>query len=490
MPYKLLIFISIFWAMSLNAQNKKQNGVVRLINSGKKPLPNVTVQFNDAPPTTSDENGKFTLAFQNTVAGQVITPSNVGKVGYELVNARTLFSLKLGNTANPPLVILMAKQGEIAQARMEYYNISLEAVTTGYRERVQKLQNELNQEKINTQEFQEKYSKLTEQLETQEARLNDLADKFARTNFDDVSDLYKEAFELFKAGDIEGAIAKLEEVDLMGRVDERIKEREKIKELIERKVENEQGIKENIEALKLSIELYALNYEIEKAAEVYEKLLLLDENDFEIITYAANFYRENHFYERAFDLYSKIISQPQAEDWQIANAYGFLGSLYTETGNLAQALENFLKFNEFCKKAYQYVPENTFYKENLAISYSKLGDIHSSLGNLDKALTFFEEDIKLTTELYEQYPKNANFKNGLAISYYKLGDTYTNLGNLEKALTFFENHNRLVKELYEQFPENVNFKNNLAISYEKLGDAHSNLGNLEKALIFLKNAID
>lgn len=116
-------------SLSLPAQNQKQNGVVRLMNSGKQALPEVTVQFSDAVPTTSGTDGKFTLVFQETQPGEVLSPSKICKTGYELINEKEVYSQKLGDAPNPPIVILMAEFGFLINKKAEYYNISLQALT-------------------------------------------------------------------------------------------------------------------------------------------------------------------------------------------------------------------------------------------------------------------------------------------------------------------------------------------------------------------------
>ncbi len=111
----------------------------------------------------------------------------------------------------------------------------------------------------------------------------------------------------------------------------------------------------------------------------------------------------------------------------------------------------------------------------LAISYEKLGEIYTNLGNIKQALAFFEKRSQLGEELYKTYPDNINFKEGLAWSYQFLGLTHSNLGNLRKILLFFEKMNNLFIELYETFPSNLKFKDGLALSYLYLGETQEKL---------------
>jgi tetratricopeptide (TPR) repeat protein len=204
--------------------------------------------------------------------------------------------------------------------------------------------------------------------------------------------------------------------------------------------------------------------------------------------------------DKAMQTYGKMMSiqealcqkDPDNSDYKngLAISYSKLGSTHEALGNLDKALAFFEQFNQLLEVLYADYPNNVAFKNGLAISYSKLGSTHEALGNLDKALAFFEEQTKLFEALYADYPNNVTFKNGLAISYQYLGDTHTELGNLDKALAFFEKDIELSEALHADYPNNVVFKNGLAVSYQYLGNTHTALGNLEKALAFFEKDIE
>jgi tetratricopeptide (TPR) repeat protein len=192
-------------------------------------------------------------------------------------------------------------------------------------------------------------------------------------------------------------------------------------------------------------------------------------------------------FDECYRLSSELLKiLPQNADYKnnLGRAFSRLGKTHSALGNLEKALKYFEMRSELGKELHEVFPQNVSFKNGLAISYSKVGETHAALGNLEKALKYFEQDLELIKELTESFPQNVSFKNGLAISYSKLGDTHFALGNLEKALKYFEMRSQLGKELHEAFPKNVDFKNGLAISYQNLGNTHSTLGNLEKALKF------
>jgi tetratricopeptide (TPR) repeat protein len=477
----LSIFLG-FYTISFFAQAPLiQNGLVREQNSGKRPVTDVQIIFLQAAPTTSDGAGKFRLAFAGKKAGDLVFMTEIAKKGYELVNDKELEHVKLSSTDQFGTDIIVAKAGVLDAAKKEYYAISDKALKAGFEKQKALLKGELVKAQLSEKQYQDQFEALQKQYDNQRKELDNLSEKFAKVNFDDVSVLYKEALELFKDGKIDDAIKKLESADLMGRTDKRLKERERI---ANENAINEKGIQEDLKLLKFQADLYILKFDIAKAEVVYDCMLLLDSTNLDILSSVADFYRENHRYEKALRLYPKIIEHPQAKAWQKGNAYGHLGELYSTTGNLNKAMEAYTKDYQIYTSLSKNAPDNTFYKQNLAVGYSKLGETYTNLGDLDKALSYYEENNRIEKEIYTAYPKNTDFKNGLAISCEKLGITHTSLGNLDLALRFFEKEIELSKELYVAYPTNVNFKDGLASSYQYLGNTHTSLGNLDKALHF------
>jgi tetratricopeptide (TPR) repeat protein len=493
MKRTLLLSAILLIALTSSTAQKIQHAMVREQNSGRKPLPGAQVIFSDAVPTTSDGDGRFRLVFQNKKAGEWVFLTEIQKAGYELVNNKEIEQLKLGNTDSLGTDVILAKAGVLEAAKKEYYAISDKALKAGFEKEKAALRAQLQQALISQEQFSEQLEALQKQFDTQQKELDQLADKFARVNFDDVSALFQEALQLFKDGRINEAIAKLESANLLGRTDQRLKERERIyaaeQEIASQKAQNEAGIKEDIKALQLQAQLYVLNAQPRKAEALYDRLILLDSTNLEILRECADFFRENHFYEKALRALPLIINHPNAEEWQKANAHGNMGEMFRAIGQLEPALNAFLAFEKTYQELLNTDPSRAVYKYNLAISYEKLGQTNADLGNLEQALRFFEEQTLLFKELYESYPNNVSFKNGLAISYQFLGNTHTSSGHLEQALRFFEEYNQLEKELYESYPNNVEFKNNLALSYAKLAliNLEKNIG-LSTAKNYLKQA--
>lgn len=482
---------SFFFSLALgNLLAQVQTGLVREQNSNKTPLANVQVIFSDALPSSSDQSGRFRLAFSGKKPGDLIFFQEITKKDYEIVNQKELHVLKIGSNTNLGKDIILTKVGQLDAAKKEYYGISDKALQASFNKEKIALQERLKNVQLTQQEYLGKFNALSEQYEQQQKDLDALADVFARTNFDDVSEEYKQAFELFKVGKINEALKILEGTNLLSRTEKRLKEKKRIEaaaiKIAEQKEQNEKEIQEDLQGLQLQAQLYVLTFQVEKAEGLYDQVLRLDSTDLTILQDVADFYRENHRYDKAIHLLNSIIVHPLAQDWLKANAHGEIGDMYTAIGQVGPATQAYL----VCQKIYSDLlsenPKSLYWKNGFAVSLEKLGDINISLGDLDKALSFFLEERNLYIELCKSYPISEEFKNGLSFSYERLGETYTSLGHLDKALAFFEDFSKVMEDLYVSYSQNVNFKIRLAISYSKLGETQTALGRLNKALIFFE----
>lgn len=326
MKKALLSFAIMFLRVVLFTQTPLviQLGLVREQNSGKKPLADVQVIFSDAVPATSDQSGKFRLTFSGKKAGDLIFLTQITKKDYELVNEKELQVLKIGSTDHLGVDLILAKKGSVDAAKKEYYAVSDKALLAGFNKRKQKLQEQIQHAEITQQEYLDQFEELQEQYDRQRKSLDALAEKFAKVNFDDVSVVYRESLELFKAGKIDEAIKKLEDADLLTRSDLHIQERIRINTATEtitnQKAENEKGIQEDIQAMLRQAQFYVLKGQNTDAKPYYDQLLLLDTTSLTILQECADFYKKNNFFDKALPLYQKIIVHPQVAESQKINA--------------------------------------------------------------------------------------------------------------------------------------------------------------------------
>jgi tetratricopeptide (TPR) repeat protein len=481
----LVFIVTIILATNLSAQTISQEGKARELNSNNQPIPGVFIKFENSASANSDSNGNFRLYFLEKKSGDIIFLEDVKKSGYELVNQKELEVTTLTNAERLNKDIILAKIGVIDAAKKEYYGISDKALTTSFEKEKNKLKSELNAAKLNQQDYLSQLQSLQEQYDLQKKSLDDLSEKFATTNFDDVEPIYLEALELFKNGDILSAIAKLENTNSSEQTSKILKEEKRIaaaQQELDTQKENLDKIKQNqISAVSLLADMYSLNFDRIKAKEQYDQLISLDSSDIEILQRSGYFYKNQHFYEDAIAIYKGIIKHPEAKPWQIGDAQLHLGDLYTSTGSLKEALNSFKESYNIYKDL-QIYRSSLLFKNGLAQAHWKIGVAFKSLGLLEKSLTELETFKKLQEELVEALPDNVDYKRNLAVAYEKLGITTSAIGDLKTALEFFLHRYELAKQLTNADPSSLDLKNHLALANFYLGKTYEDLGDLPQAL--------
>ena len=303
MKKAISLLISFIIFSSLSAQVVYQEAAARELNSNRKPLHGVFIKFEDAGSANSDDKGNFRLAFQDKEAGDVIFLEDIKKSGYQLVNRKDFEVTKISNTNSLGADVILAKTGVLDAAKKEYYGVSDRALLAGVEKEKSALKTKLKTAQLNQEEYFGQLQVLQEQYDQQQKSLDALAAKFARINFDDVEPIYQDALELFKSGKVAEAIAKLEGADPAKRTAEIIREEKRIAnaqaDLDNQKAELADEKKKQIAAIRLLADMYNVNFDPEKAEAQYDQLLLLDSTNLEILQQAADFYREQHRYDKA-----------------------------------------------------------------------------------------------------------------------------------------------------------------------------------------------
>ncbi|MEL6865735.1 MAG: tetratricopeptide repeat protein, partial [Bacteroidota bacterium] len=398
--------ICLLLLMSINsfAQQVDLSGQISIHNSKYESKTKTIRYVADAQVTApyggadiSDVKGRFDLAFVGIEKGNSIT-IDVDKYGLKVVNQKDLIDVVLGRTTL--LRIYMAEPKKLAQVQTEFYEISEQALLAEVNRKIAILEKE-GEEKDQLivqlkKDFRLEYLgkneaiyKLQEQLEEAKKKLPAFAKELAYVNLDFASDLYIEAYELFKAGKIKEALEVLDEAQLEKAARDGLATISIGEQAIEKGRETVQQV---IDSYQLKADGYNLLFEYRNAAAVYEKAILLLE---EI---------------------------KEEEDLELADAYREIGSIYQDLGVYQKALEYYLKNVSICEDL---LAEND---STLAMSYNNLALIYKDLGDYEKALTAQQEALNIFEYVLE--PNHPS----IATSYNNLAGIYQDLGDYDKAL--------------------------------------------------------
>ncbi|MCB0642349.1 MAG: hypothetical protein KDC44_11950, partial [Phaeodactylibacter sp.] len=129
---KKLLSTALFLFLVAALMAQVQSGLVRRLNSNKSPIPGVYIKFEDAKGDISDTQGKFVLRFEGKKPGQLLFKKEIFKDGYELVNEKDFELIKLSDTDQLGVDVILAEAGTVDAAKKEYYNVSEEALLAGF----------------------------------------------------------------------------------------------------------------------------------------------------------------------------------------------------------------------------------------------------------------------------------------------------------------------------------------------------------------------
>lgn len=190
-------------SVSFSAQ-VSQKGNVRIFNSQHTPLPGVQLMAIGAPATDTDNNGEFCFHFLNHKAGTAISSPQAYKKGYEVVNSDMLNGWILSEKR--PLDIVMAPEGTIEEQKNHYYAIAIAHFSKLRNKTVQEINHLYAQQKITQAERAQRLKELAEENHTFMNMLDKYAEKFARINPDDITQIEKQVLKLVEDGKLTEAI--------------------------------------------------------------------------------------------------------------------------------------------------------------------------------------------------------------------------------------------------------------------------------------------
>ena len=216
----LLGLISVF----LHAQDYEVKGRISIHNSKEtnkiiQYVKDVNVTTSVTPPVSSDYKGRFNLSFKEEDSNQTLNLT-FEKTGYEVVNYQVLEHFNIDRKSL--FRIYLAEKGyvEKRQKKLLYSN---QKALYNHRDHlfdllafdnkeskavIQELEKQLNSKIYNTIEAEEKINAEVKNIDN---KLDDFSKHLATVNLDFTSSLYQKAFDFYQKGDIEKAVASLDE---------------------------------------------------------------------------------------------------------------------------------------------------------------------------------------------------------------------------------------------------------------------------------------
>ncbi len=431
----------------------------------------------------SAQTGTFSIAMTGKKAGDAYALQSVKKAGYELIEAG-MIGRNYAFSPSVTMQIVMVNSSQLQADKQRIENNAYKAAERNYKAKMTALEKQLNAKKITAANYEKQVNDLQKQFEKYESLIEQMAEHYAKTDYDALDEKNKQINQLIENGELERAE---EIINSMFDPTEALKKAKEDKQRIDKQLADANALMEEAERQRQEVlkrqakdaeylyQLFTIAYskfEIDKAKEYITTRAELDPDMVEWQIFTGLFYLEvmgdydtammynnralaasqkqdgeesmqtalcynniasSHYYKKD---YQKAISNFQkalgiwekslGEDYDVvAIAYDNVASVYKETGNYNEAKKNLDKAFEIKKRLYG---ENN---PSLATLYNNRGGLCEKQGDYECAAENYSKAFELYTALYgEQHPSVANIYNNI-------GGIYGHYKDYDHALAMF-----------------------------------------------------
>lgn len=203
--------VKILWFLLLvvmTASAQTQHGYVKTIGRPDKPgvfLPNVVIQAKGmVNPVISDSTGEFSICIPEKKEGDPIVYLRIQKKEYELkdkdvIGRQYVFSSKV------PIIIQMVDIKQLAADKKRIENNAYRVAENNYQKKLKELEAKLDEEAITLDQYRLDLVALEEKYEKYLSLINDMADRYARADYDNMDSIDRQINICIENGELDKA---------------------------------------------------------------------------------------------------------------------------------------------------------------------------------------------------------------------------------------------------------------------------------------------
>ena len=430
----LLLLLSPFTFHLSPLMAQTQSGVVRTVTRPDAPsqrLQGVVVRVQgDYNPVMSDEQGAFQVQMPGYKNGTAYTLAGINKGGYELREPE-IVGRQLPFSSSVPMEIIMISRRQLQRDKQRIEQAARENIERYYEDKMNELNAQLAAATLSNQEYEQQLSALESEYDRFEPLIEQMADRYARTDYDGMSAADSLIQQAIEQGDLNLA---QERILAKGDPAAREKKMKRIRRLAEAQRDELATDYYHLYAIHLSrMEKDSALYYLLRRAE-------LDTTNAQWQIDAGNFYdKMERRFDEALVLYRRALRYAEANEGPDA----FLTAL--AHNNIAFALARLGRYDEalpeqrlaLSKYAHIYGMQHQL----TAARMTNLGVIHFYLGHVDSAQYWFNE----AEQVYTAVAATTDNKHELGMIHSELLNNQAaidaHLGHYEEA------YRRLVKAL-------------------------------------------
>jgi len=367
-----------------------QSGVVRTVTRPDAPsqrLTGVVVRVQgDYNPVMTDEQGAFQVLMPGYKNGTAYTLAGINKGGYELREPE-LIGRQLPFSSSVPLEIIMVSRRQLQRDKQRIEQAARENIEKFYEEQLNTLNEQLAQAKLSNQEYEKQLNDLEAEYDRFEPLIEQMAERYARTDYTELSEADAMIQQAIEAGDLNLAQQR---ILAKGDPAEREKKMKRIRRLAEAQRDELASDYYHLYAIHLS------RFENDSALFYLLRRAELDTTNAQWQLDAGNFYdKMSQRFDEALVLYRRALRYALANEGpnalRTAQAHNNIAYALARLGRYAEALpEQRLATNLYTQ----------IYGENHQLTAARLmnmGVIYFYLEQLDSAQFYFDQSEAVYT---------------------------------------------------------------------------------------------
>ena len=192
----------------LAAEAQQVQGYVKTIGRPGKPgapVPNTTIRWKGTVNSTvSGKDGRFTSTMPGKKDGDAIVLQSVNKQGYELQD-KGIIGRPLVFSTTVPIVITMVSTAQLQADKQRIEQNAYQIAERNYKKKISQLNKEVEEKKITAEEYHQQLVDLQNKYEAYQSLIGDMADRYARTDYDQLDSVDYQINLCIENGELERA---------------------------------------------------------------------------------------------------------------------------------------------------------------------------------------------------------------------------------------------------------------------------------------------
>lgn len=480
---KKVLFTWMCLACSLASGAQAQQGIVRTLERPSKPsvgIEGVTINVHEYPNAiVSKKGGKFAFTLSGKRLGESFTMTRVHKKGYSLVD-KQVKGRRYAYSPSVPIEIVMVSDQQLEKDKKLIEDKAYDKAQKDFDKKLAALEKQLKEKSISEREYRQKYEELNNNYSNYVQLIDQMAERYAMTDYSGMDDVSKEILACLENADLERADQL---INSKGSFDKREKELLSKLELKEKSEELSQQLEKDIEKERNSLVqdyynkyyINASNYHNDSAAYYLERIVKLAPGNSDILYRTARFIMDYlSDYPRAEGYFLQALEQAKLQHGELSEEVGVI------TDDLGLLYDNMLDYDkaiEWHQRALD-ILEPTVGSDNKTVSmaYTLIGRAYMNKKMLDKALEYTLKGLEIRERMDINDPQ-------ISQSYNNLGVIYNTMGDLDKALEYHKKALEIREQAYG--PDD----GATALSYNNIGSILISKGEFDEAIDWLNRGL-